>query len=273
MLTCSCTLEWQDQSMGEESICRRDAWRKWMTAQGLPDPVDIPPGSVREHVSHGIFRDPVADALAIHYWRFHHWLVGDTILYFAAAAQELLQHRVPLGTFYGYVLEHAKGRLLYEGHLDFDRVFASPLLDFVETPGFVPRPADRRRQRVHDLPRFSRPARETAGPPDRPPHSHRAIRVRPGPAGSGASRRFPRRAVHDRGNAARFLDGAGPRDRPGVVQPAGRMVRRAAGDGRHRPDAADLGQVLLRSRPRPRRRWRSSWTPKACSTSTAMRRS
>lgn len=41
---------------------------------------------------------------------------------------------MPLGIFYGYVFEHAKERLLYEGHLDFDRVYASPLLDWFAAP-------------------------------------------------------------------------------------------------------------------------------------------
>jgi hypothetical protein len=134
MLACGGTNEWQDYSMGEESVSRRQAWREWMIARGFPDPIDIPPASVREHISHDIFRDPVEDALAINYWRFNHWLIGDTILYFASAVQDIIKHRIPLGTYYGYVLEHAKGCLLYEGHLDFDRVFSSPLLDFIETP-------------------------------------------------------------------------------------------------------------------------------------------
>lgn len=134
-LFCGMTLEWQDQSAGQESPSKRAAWRTWMRQQGKPDPVDIPPASVRERCSHGIFRDPIADALAVDYWRFSNWLVGDAILYFAAAAQQILRHRVPLGVFYGYLFEHGQGRVPDEGHLDFDRVFASPLLDFLVAPG------------------------------------------------------------------------------------------------------------------------------------------
>lgn len=134
-LNCGMTTEWQDSSMGEESTSRRLAWRNWMTGRGFADPVDIPPASVREQASHGIFRDPAHDATAINYWRFCAWLVGDAILYFAAAAQEVIKHRVPLGIFYGYCLEHGTGRLPYEGHLDFDRIFSSPLLDFFSAPG------------------------------------------------------------------------------------------------------------------------------------------
>ena len=135
VLACGGTTEWQDCSWGEESATRRAAWRAWMQERGEPDPVDIPPASVREHVTHGIFRDPNQDALAIDYWRFAHWITGDGILYFARAAQEVLHHEAAVGVFYGYVLEHANARLLYEGHLDFDRVFASPDLDFFISPG------------------------------------------------------------------------------------------------------------------------------------------
>ncbi|MCD4824309.1 MAG: hypothetical protein K8S55_06860 [Phycisphaerae bacterium] len=133
-INCGTTTEWQDPTRGEESQSRCVAWRKWMIDKGLPDPIDIPPASVREHVSHGIFRDPVTDALAINYWRFCNWLVGDTILHFAACAQKTIKHRIPLGTFYGYVLEHTCERLISEGHLDFDRVYHSPDIDFFNAP-------------------------------------------------------------------------------------------------------------------------------------------
>lgn len=134
-LACGWTIEWLDHSMGEESVSRRQAWRRWMTERGRPDPVDIPPASVRDHVSHGPFRDPVDDALAIDYWRFTNELVADTILYFAAATQEVIKHRVPLGLCYGYIMELQKERLLYGGHLDFDRVYASKDLDWFISPG------------------------------------------------------------------------------------------------------------------------------------------
>lgn len=129
------TIEWLDHSMGEESVYRRRAWRRWMTERGRPDPVDIPPASVRDHVSHGPFRDPVNDALAIDYWRFSNELIADTILYYAAATQEVIEHRVPLGLCYGYIMELQRSRLLYAGHLDFDRVYASKDLDWFISPG------------------------------------------------------------------------------------------------------------------------------------------
>ena len=129
------TIEWLDHSMGEESVYRCRAWRRWMTERGRPDPVDIPPASVRDHVSHGPFRDPVDDALAIDYWRFSNELIADTVMYFAAATQQVIEHRVPLGLCYGYIMELGGNRLLYGGHLDFDRVYASKDLDWFISPG------------------------------------------------------------------------------------------------------------------------------------------
>lgn len=134
ILAGGCTTEWQDCSWGEESVSRRAAWRQWMQNRGKADPVDIPPASVREHISHELFRDPVEDGLAVDYWKFCHWLNAETIEYFARAAHDITQHRVPVGVYYGYVLEHARNRLLYEGHLEYDRLFRSDALDFFIAP-------------------------------------------------------------------------------------------------------------------------------------------
>lgn len=135
VLTAGMTLEWQDMARGEESTSRRRAWRDWAIAQGLDDPVDIPPASIREHVSHGVFRDPLEDSLALAYWRFNADLIAETILFYASAAQEIIRHRVPLGVYYGYWLEHGQGRLLYEGHLGFEKVLAARDIDFFLAPG------------------------------------------------------------------------------------------------------------------------------------------
>lgn len=134
ILSCGSTSEWLDLSQGEESGSRRQAWRDWCRARGKPDPLDLPAASVRSHVSHDLLRDPQADATGIDYWRFSHWLVAESILHFARATQEIIQHRVPLGVFFGYVFELTARNLLSWGHFDYDRVFASPELDFFIAP-------------------------------------------------------------------------------------------------------------------------------------------
>jgi hypothetical protein len=135
MLCCGSACEWQDRSFGEESRSRRAGFRQWRQQQGRPDPVDIPPTSVREHVSHDLLRDPEADAVALDYWRFCNWQVSDAILHYARCARELTRPQVELGLFYGYVMEYGQERLVSEGHLDYQRVYASPDIDFAVAPG------------------------------------------------------------------------------------------------------------------------------------------
>jgi len=133
-LMCGMTDEWQDFAKGEESPCRLAAWRKWCSEKGYGDPVDIPPKSQRDRCSHGLLRDPKTDAIGIHYWDFTRWLIADSIIHFASKAQETIKHRVSVGVFYGYIMEHGKGRLISEGHLGFDAVYASPDIDFIISP-------------------------------------------------------------------------------------------------------------------------------------------
>jgi hypothetical protein len=135
ILFCGWTTEWQNQSKGEGSPCRRAAWRAWSIEHGHGDPVDIPPASQYNHAEHGLIRDPRIDAVAIRYWDFNRWLIADTILHFASRAQAVIRHRVELGLYFGYILHHGYRRLVSSGCLGFDRVFASPDLDFFMSPG------------------------------------------------------------------------------------------------------------------------------------------
>lgn len=131
------TCEWQDLSRGTPSPSKEAAFAQWLGKPGAVIPAD------RMHASHSPFYDPQADADSIAYWRFSASLVADRILEFAEEAQKTIRHRVPLGCFFGYVMEHNRGRLLYEGHLSYDRVFASPHLDFFTSPAsYMDRRAD-----------------------------------------------------------------------------------------------------------------------------------
>ena len=122
------TCEWQDTSRGTPSPSKQAAFARWLGKPGAVIPAD------RLRASRTPFYDPVADADSIAYWRFSASLVADRILEFAEEAQTTIRHRVPLGCFFGYVMEHNRGRLLYEGHLSYDRVFDSPHLDFFTSP-------------------------------------------------------------------------------------------------------------------------------------------
>ncbi|QYY37462.1 hypothetical protein [Ruficoccus sp. ZRK36] len=135
ILCAGATCEWQDASHGQESPSRIDAWRQWCAEQGNEDSTDLPSMRERTSAAHGLLKDPQADGLSIRYWDFSRNLIADTILYFAEQAQSIIDHRVDLGVFYGYVLEHGHERLVSYGHLGYDKVFASDDIDFFISPG------------------------------------------------------------------------------------------------------------------------------------------
>jgi len=127
-LSCGGTCEWYDWQKGKPGPLKHAAFARWMKRPGLKVPED------REKTSHHIFYDPVKDADKIAYWRFHNRLIADAMLDFAAEAKRIIQNRVPLGTFHGYIMELGAHRLLYEGQLDYDRTFQSPLLGYNTEP-------------------------------------------------------------------------------------------------------------------------------------------
>ncbi|MBQ6599221.1 MAG: hypothetical protein IJH79_16850 [Lentisphaeria bacterium] len=136
ILACGATDEWYDYSLGTEDQHRRDAWREWCRKNRLPDPVDIPPISVRDHISHEDFlRDPAADRTALNYWKFCNESIADTILDFASVTRKTIRKSAQIGCFYGYILEKAGSNLVSCGHLDYERVLSSPDIDFLISPG------------------------------------------------------------------------------------------------------------------------------------------
>jgi len=136
ILVCGNTDEWFDNSIGSESRERRAAWRKYQLAKGRPDPIDIPPESVREHMAHDDFlRDPDSDKLAIEYWHFCNDSIADTILKCAGITRSIVGNKADIGCFYGYIMELFDHRLVSAGHLEYERVIASPDIDFFISPG------------------------------------------------------------------------------------------------------------------------------------------
>ncbi|MBP5639674.1 MAG: hypothetical protein J6X55_09360 [Victivallales bacterium] len=136
ILACGATDEWYDYSFGNEDQHRRAAWREWCRKKQLPDPIVIPPASVRDHISHNDFlRDPIADKTALDYWRFCNQSIADTILKFASITRKIIRRKTQIGCFYGYILEKTSQNLVSCGHLDYERVLDSPDIDFLISPG------------------------------------------------------------------------------------------------------------------------------------------
>lgn len=135
ILACGSTDEWYDYSNGTDCSDRRRAWREYQIAKGKPDPVDIPPESARDHVSHDNFlRDPQVDGNAIDYWHFCNESIANTIVRFAKEVREIIGNKAEIGCFYGYILEKSEN-LVSCGHLAYERVFDCPEINFIISPG------------------------------------------------------------------------------------------------------------------------------------------
>ena len=136
LLACGSTDEWYDYSYGTESSGRRKAWREYQVLNGKPDPIDIPPESVRNRMEFDNFlRDPVKDSIALDYWRFCNESIADVIIRFADATRKIIKDKAEIGCFYGYILEKSTSTLVSCGHLAYEKVLDSNLVDFLISPG------------------------------------------------------------------------------------------------------------------------------------------
>jgi hypothetical protein len=137
-LFCGSSTEWYTNSQGRgrpeaeirEHPIKLSVYRKYTQDQNA----NLVPLKRLHETSNGVFRDQVADADSLRYWRFHHGIIGDTILYFAGKCQEILQHKKLLGLYYGYLTQLNGKRLLEEGHLAYERVWKCPDLDIIYAP-------------------------------------------------------------------------------------------------------------------------------------------
>lgn len=125
------TTEWFSNDDYEESHpTKLLAYRHYLGNESI----EIPEKSRLEPDNSQLFLDPIQDADIIEYRKFHNQLIADTVLHFVEKAQEVLCHRKLVGVFFGYLLELLGPRLWNVGHLDIDRVYHSPHIDFIATP-------------------------------------------------------------------------------------------------------------------------------------------
>jgi hypothetical protein len=137
-LMCGSSTEWYTNSQGrgrpEAALRPHPLKTECLRAYTGAPAAEMPSLEELHAAARGSLRDPVADARAIQYWRFHHGVIGDAILHFSRCSQEALKHRKLLGVFYGYLTQLNGPRLLNEGHLAYERVWASPDLDMIFAP-------------------------------------------------------------------------------------------------------------------------------------------
>jgi len=125
------TTEWfSHNDHGEAHPYKEAAFQKYSN-----DPAAAIPGKqAREHCSDGNFKNPEADQLSVDYWRFHNEAIANTVLFFAAKAQEVLQHKKLVGVYFGYLFELDGERLWNDGHMAYEKIFLSPDIDMISSP-------------------------------------------------------------------------------------------------------------------------------------------
>ncbi|MEK6795325.1 MAG: hypothetical protein AABZ39_11135 [Spirochaetota bacterium] len=134
LLACGMTDEWMDYSGGSAGRTKTEAWKKWLATHGRKD-VPVPAYVRLDRAEFENFiRDPKTEQDIIDYAQFTGDIIVDTVLEFAAKMRRLAPER-QIGMFFGYILELAHSRLVWSGHLEYERLYTSPDIDFFISPG------------------------------------------------------------------------------------------------------------------------------------------
>ena len=93
----------------------------------------VPLMAERVHTEYGIFRDPAKERKVADYFRCQQEAVADDIILFCRTAKENWGRPLVTGVFYGYFF-FLFGRQQTGGHLEIQRVLASPWVDYLSAP-------------------------------------------------------------------------------------------------------------------------------------------
>jgi hypothetical protein len=106
-----------------------DRWRR----AHAKSPVPVPSTEDRAALDDGIFRHPARRQSVIDYYRAQQELVADNILHFTRLAKQTWPRKLLTGAFYGYFFS-LFNRSATGGHLELQRVLASPDIDYLSAP-------------------------------------------------------------------------------------------------------------------------------------------
>ena len=135
LLACGATDEWMDYSAGVAGRAKTQAWRAWLKSHGKAD-APVPALERLDRASFdNLIRDPATEQDVIDYAQFTGDTIVDTVLGFAAQTRALIAKQRQIGMFFGYILELTTSRLVWSGHLEYERLYRSPDIDFFISPG------------------------------------------------------------------------------------------------------------------------------------------
>ncbi|MDD5728101.1 MAG: hypothetical protein PHV59_06020 [Victivallales bacterium] len=132
VLACGQTDEWMDCSSGVAGRTKTRAWKTWLKARGKPE-VPVPALECIDTAAFDdLIRDPETEQDIVDYVQFTGDIVVDAVLEFTGKTRELVAAERRIGVFFGYILELAG---TCKGHLEYERLYASPDIDFFISPG------------------------------------------------------------------------------------------------------------------------------------------
>ncbi len=135
LLACGQTDEWMDYSRGVAGRAKTQAWKAWLKAHGRPEAPVPALARIDRAAFENLIRDPATERDVIDYAQFTGDIVADTALAFAASTRALIPKQRQIGMFFGYILELTHARMVWAGHLEYERLYASPDIDFFISPG------------------------------------------------------------------------------------------------------------------------------------------
>jgi hypothetical protein len=135
LLACGQTDEWMDCSRGIAGRTKTQAWKAWLKAHGKVE-MPVPSLDRLDRASlDNLIRDPATEQDVVDYAQFTGDLIADTVLSFAKKTHALIPKQRRIGLFFGYILELTRSRLVWAGHLEYERLYRSPDIDFFVSPG------------------------------------------------------------------------------------------------------------------------------------------
>ena len=134
LLSGGCTSEWYERDRGRTSYAKNKGWRGWCRAQNLSFGEEPPsPTSLHSAAFENLVYDTATEPEKIAYWKFHNSITANAILFFASAARKAIPKEKEIGVFFGYFLTNSPDQTSL-AHLDYERVFAAPDIDFFMAP-------------------------------------------------------------------------------------------------------------------------------------------
>ncbi|MFA6543720.1 MAG: hypothetical protein WCS99_04795 [Limisphaerales bacterium] len=129
------TDEWMDYSRGVAGRAKTQAWKAWLKSRGKAE-VPVPALERLDRASfENLIRDPATEQDVMDYAQFTGDLIVDTVLEFAKKTRSLIPKQRQIGMFFGYILELTGSRMVWSGHLEYERLYSSPDIDFFISPG------------------------------------------------------------------------------------------------------------------------------------------